>query len=107
LTNTIEFDRQSAQTGDERSLIKARYCRSILKVAAISTEHEARILLNGLSTEQVTTNTSAAMAEAERAALTAIRDLAGYQHGRSVPQTSSEWMRAARAIQLWLNVHDQ
>jgi hypothetical protein len=85
---------------DDQSLIKARYCRSILKVAAISTEQEARILLNGLATEQLTPNTSPAMAEAERAALTAIRDLAGYQHGRSVPQNSSEWMRAARAIQL-------
>jgi hypothetical protein len=98
---------ERARMSDEQSLIKARYCRSILKVAAISTEQEARILLNGLATEQVTTDTSAAIAEAERAALTAIRDLARYQHGRSVPQSSSEWMRAARAIQLWLNVHDQ
>jgi hypothetical protein len=98
---------ERSRMSDDQSLIKARYCRSILKVAAISTEQEARILLNGLATEQVTTNTSPAMAEAERVALTAIRDLAGYQHGRSVPQSSSEWMRAARAIQLWLNVHDQ
>ncbi|WP_441229384.1 hypothetical protein AB7828_03365 [Tardiphaga sp. 215_C5_N2_1] len=107
LTSTIEFYRQSAQTGDERSLVKARYCRSILKVAAISTDREARILLDGLATEQVTANTSALMAEAERTALAAIRDLAGYQHGRSVPQSSSEWMRAARAIQSWLSVDDQ
>jgi len=64
-------------------------------------------LLESLATEQPTPHTSAPMAEAERAALTAIRDLAGYHHGRSVPQSSSEWMRAARAIQFWLNVHDQ
>jgi hypothetical protein len=107
LTNTNGFDRQSAQTGDERSLIKGRYCRSILKVAAISTDHEARILLNGLATEQPTPHASAAMTDAERAALAAIRELAGHQHARSAPEGSSEWMRAARAIQLWLNVQDQ
>ncbi len=98
---------ERARMSDDQSLIKARYCRSILKVAAISTDQEARGLLQGLATEQPTPNTSAPMAEAERVALTAIRDLAGYQHGRSVPQSSSEWIRAARAIQLWLNVHDQ
>ena len=92
---------------DDQSLIKARYCRSILKVVAISTDEEARILLNSLATEQPTPNTSAPMAEAERAALAAIRELGGYQHGRSVPQSSGEWMRAARAIQLWLNAYDQ
>ncbi len=54
---------------DDQSLIKARYCRSILKVVAISTDQEARILLNSLATEQPTPNTSAPMAEAERAAL--------------------------------------
>ena len=98
---------ERAQTRDEQSLIKARYCRSILKVAAISTDQEARILLNGLATEQPTSDTSAPMAQAERAALASIRELAGYQHGRHAPQGSSEWMRATRAIQLWLNVHDQ
>ncbi|WP_092147049.1 hypothetical protein [Bradyrhizobium sp. NFR13] len=98
---------ERARMSDDQSLIKARYCRSILKVAAISTDQEARGLLEGLATEQPTPNTSPAMAEAERAALSAIRDLAGYQHGRSVPQSSSEWMRAARAVQLWLNVNDK
>ncbi|WP_441228073.1 hypothetical protein AB7813_08965 [Tardiphaga sp. 20_F10_N6_6] len=75
--NSNVFNRQLAPTSDEQSLIKARYCRSILKVAAISTDSEARGLLEGLATEQPTSNTSAAMAEAERAALSAIRDLAG------------------------------
>ncbi|MDR6659775.1 hypothetical protein J2W51_002345 [Tardiphaga robiniae] len=97
---------ERARMSDEQSLIKARYCRSILKVAAISTEQEARGLLESLATEQLTPNTSAPMAEAERTALAAIRDLTGFQRGRSVPQSSSEWMRAARAIQLWLNIHD-
>ncbi|MGM4929699.1 hypothetical protein [Tardiphaga sp. 619_E2_N8_5] len=105
--NSNVFSRQIAPTSDEQSLIKARYYRSILKVAAISTEQEARSLLNGLATEQPTPNMSPAMAEAERAALSAIRELAGYHHGRTVPQSSSEWMRAARAIQLWLTVPDQ
>ncbi|MGM4923226.1 hypothetical protein AB8A31_10000 [Tardiphaga sp. 804_B3_N1_9] len=98
---------ERARMSDNQSLIKARYCRSILKVAAISTDQEARGLLESLATEQPTPNTSAPMAAAESASLAAIRDLAGFQRGRSVPQSSSEWMRAARAIQLWLNVHDQ
>lgn len=89
---------------DDQSLIKARYCRSILKVAAISTDSEARMLLQNLTTETPTPSVSAPMAEAERAALSAIRDLAGYHHSRSIPQSSTEWMRAARAIQAWLNV---
>lgn len=97
-----KLDHQRAQTGDEQSLIKARYCRSILKVAAISTDQEAREMLEGLATEQPTADTSASTAEAERAALSAIRDLAGYQHGRSVPQSSGEWLRAMRAIELWV-----
>jgi hypothetical protein len=97
---------ERARMSDEQSLIKARYCRSILKVAAISTDQEARGLLESLASEQPTPNTSAPMVEAERAALAAIRELARYQHGRSVPQTSSEWTRAVRAVQLWLNVYD-
>jgi hypothetical protein len=92
---------------DDQSLIKARYCRSILKVVAISTDQEARNLLNGLATEQPTSDTSAPMAHAERAALASIRELAGYQHGRHAPQNSSEWLRAMRALELWLNVHDR
>jgi hypothetical protein len=101
------FNRQLAPTSDEQSLIKARYCRSILKVAAISTDQEARGLLEGLATEQPTTNTSDPMAEAERAALAAIRELAGHQHGRSAAHGSSEWQRAMRTIEFWLNVHDR
>jgi len=116
LNNTNQFDlptlpnaqaSERARMSDNQSLIKARYCRSILKVAAISTDQESRGLLESLATEQPTPNTSAPMAEAERAALAAIRDLAGYQYGRSVPQSSSEWMRAARSVQLWLKVNDK
>ncbi len=98
---------ERAPTSDEQSLIKARYCRSILKVAAISTDQEARALMEGLTTEQPTSNTSAPMAEAERTALAAIRELAGHQHGRTVPQNSNEWLRAMRAIEFWLSVPDQ
>jgi hypothetical protein len=92
--------------GDDESLIKARYCRSILKVAAISTEQEARGLLDGLTTEQPTSDTSAPMAQAERAALATIRELGKYQHGRTASQSSTEWLRAMRAIELWLNIHN-
>ena len=92
---------------DDQSLIKARYCRSILKVAAISTDQEARGLLESLATEQPTPGASAPMAEAERAALAAIRDLTGYQHGRIAHQGSTEWVRAMRAIQNWLNIRDR
>jgi hypothetical protein len=92
---------------DAQSLIKARYCRSILKVAAISTEQEARGLLEGLATEQLTSNTSPPMAQAERAALATIRELGKYQHGRSAFPRSTEWVRAMRAVDLWLNVLDR
>jgi hypothetical protein len=105
--NSNVFNRQLVPTSDDQSLIKARYCRSILKVAAISTEQEARTLLNGLATEQPTSNTSAAMAEAERAALATIRDLAGYLQSRIAHHGSTEWVRAMRAIENWLNVHDR
>jgi uncharacterized protein YbjT (DUF2867 family) len=104
LNNMNRSPRQPAPTADEQSLIKARYCRSILAVAAISTDQEARVLLEGLATEQPTSNASLPMSEAERAALSAIRELAGYQNGRSAPVSSTEWMRAARAIQFWLDV---
>jgi hypothetical protein len=99
------FDSQRAQTSDEQSLIKARYCRSILKV--VSTDLEARGLLEGLATEQPTSDTSAPMAQAEEAALTSIKELARYQHGRNAPHNSTEWVRAARAVEFWLSVHDQ
>jgi hypothetical protein len=104
--NTIDRPIRLPHTSDEQSLIKARYCRSILKVAAISTEQDTRLLLEGLTTEQPTANTSAPIAEAEQAALSAIRELAGYQHGRSPSGGSTEWMRAARAIQAWLTAVD-
>jgi hypothetical protein len=104
LNSTKGFDPQRVQASDEQSLIKARYCRSILKVTAISTEQEARSLLEGLTTEQPTANTSTAMAEAEQSALDAIRELAGRQHGRSALQISNEWLRAVRAIESWLSL---
>jgi hypothetical protein len=77
---------ESARMSDDQSLIKARYCRSILKVAAISTDQEARILLNGLATEKPTSDTSAPMAQAERAALASIRELAGISMGGTRPK---------------------
>ncbi|QND75159.1 hypothetical protein [Tardiphaga robiniae] len=107
MNKTNKVDRHRAHMSDDQSLIKARYCRSILKVAAISNDQEARGLIEGLATEQPTPNTSAPMAEAERAALAAFRILAGHQHGRSVPQTSNEWVRAVRAIEYWLSIHDR
>ncbi len=61
---------------DRESLIKAHYCKSILNVASVSTDQEARGLMEGVTNEQSTPNTSGRMAEAERAALTAIRQLA-------------------------------
>lgn len=87
---------------DDQSLIKARYCRSILRVVAISTDLEARRLLEGLTTEPPTFSTSPPVAEAERAALAAIRDVSEYPHGRSAPQSSVEWVRALRAVESWL-----
>jgi hypothetical protein len=91
---------------DRESLIKAHYCRSILKVASISTDREARGLTEGVTTAQSTANTSGPMAEAERAALTAIRELAGHRRDSTLPKNSIPWTRAMQAIELWLNVHN-
>jgi hypothetical protein len=102
-----KVDRHRARLSDDQSLIKARYCKSIMNVTSISTDAEASILITGLTNEQPTSNTSAPMAEAERAALAAIRILAGLQHGRSVPQTSHEWLRAVRAVEYWVSIHDR
>jgi hypothetical protein len=88
---------------DRESLIKAHYCKSILNVASISTDQEARGLMDGVTTEQSTPNTSGPMAEAERAALTAIRDLAVHRRDSILPQ--SAMTRAMQAVEFWLSVH--
>lgn len=88
---------------DRESLIKAHYCKSILKVASISTHQEASGLMEGVTTVQSTPNTSGPMAKAEGAALTAIRDLVVHRRDSILPQ--SAMTRAMKAIELWLSVH--
>lgn len=62
--------------------------------------------MEGVTTEESTANTSGPMAEAEGAALTAIRELAGHQRDSTLPRSSFEWTRAMQAIEIWLNVHN-
>lgn len=61
--------------------------------------------MEGVTKEQSTANTSDRMAEVERAALTAIRELAKHRHDSILPQSSIPWTRAMQAIEIWLNVH--
>jgi hypothetical protein len=51
LNETNKDARHHARLSDEQSLIKARYCQSILNVAAIRADQEARALMEGLTTE--------------------------------------------------------
>lgn len=82
------------------SLLKANYCRSIVRTASIGTDNETRRLIDGLTTESPTPDTSPDVAEAERSALAAIRDLADQLNGRS--RRGMEWTKAGRAIERWI-----
>jgi hypothetical protein len=100
-TSTTEF---RYLMNDEISLLKARYCRSILKTASIGIEPEVRRLVLGLTTEVPTVDTSASIADAEGQALDAIRALADQLAGRSAAAASGEWQRAIRAVETWVRV---
>lgn len=84
------------------SLLKANYCRSILRTASIGTDSETRRLIDGLATERPTPDTSPVVAEAEQAAITAIRELADHLTGNSASSAGMQWTRAGRAIEQWI-----
>jgi hypothetical protein len=91
-----------AAMSDEISLLKARYCRSVMATAAISPDAEARHLIGTLTTEAATVCVSPRVAQSEISALMAIRNLADQIHGRSLSSASSEWTRARTSVENWI-----
>lgn len=89
------------------SELKARYCRSILCTAALGPDETAHRLVDALTTERPTSGTSPDIAEAERAALSAIETLAHQLHGRSVAYVSGEWTRANDAVRRWVDLAER
>jgi hypothetical protein len=87
---------------DAISMLKANYCRSIMRTASIGTDIETRRLIDGLTTERPTPDTSLVVAEAEKAALTAIKELADQLNGSSIGSAGMQWTRAGRAIERWI-----
>lgn len=94
-------DRQIARMSNAISLLKANYCRSIIRTASIGTEDEARRFIEGLLTEPPTPGTSPEVAEAEAAAFAAIANLASHVAGRT-PLSGIEWTKASRAVERWI-----
>ncbi|QUS39658.1 hypothetical protein RPMA_13020 [Tardiphaga alba] len=89
---------------DHISLLKARYCSSILKMASRHSDVEATHLCNSLATERATGGTSPPVTNAEEAALEAIYALVirlGHSNFRSSP---IEVSHAAQAIDQWVAV---
>lgn len=87
---------------DAISLLKANYCRSIMRTASIGSDIEARRLIDGLTTETATPGTTAEVAEAEKQALLAIHALAEHIHGQGARVTGVEWTKASLAIDRWV-----
>lgn len=87
---------------DDTSLVKARYCRSILKTATHCADLEARRLLDALATEPATSGASPTVEAAERAALSALRALADHSRGKSIAFGSGEWTRAQQSVENWI-----
>jgi len=58
------------------SLLKARYCRAIVKTASFANGEEAPSLVHAITTERVTIDVGPEVEQAERAALAAVSVLA-------------------------------
>lgn len=87
---------------DGISLLKARYCRSILKTASIASDQEARRLIGGLTTERQTDGTTESVASAEKLALSAIDGLAKQLQAKRGGFAPTDWSRAEQAVESWL-----
>lgn len=87
---------------DYVSFLKGRYARALLNTAAIGTDEEAQRLVRALATEIVTPLTSAAVADAERAALLAIVGLAHQMGTRGISYASAEWIRSRKLVEDWI-----
>lgn len=88
---------------DPISLLKARYCRSIMKTASILDDSQARRLIAALTTEVPTPETSPQVGIAERDALASIICLSDRLQNRTVASAASEWQTASDAILRWIS----
>lgn len=84
------------------SLLKARYCLSVMGAASGSSDEQARHLIDCLTTESPTGGTSRAVAEAEADAYEAIHRLSQRMADRSMAAVSGEWDRAKQAVLRWI-----
>ena len=89
---------------DHFSLLKARYCRAVIRTAAISSGVDANRLIQAAATERPTADTLEIVERAEQAALEAIRILAIQATDRSLSSGSVEWQRAKKAVERWLEI---
>jgi hypothetical protein len=85
------------------SLLKANYCRSIMRTASFATSAEAIRLMEGLKTEVPTQGTTPEVAVAEAAALDCIIALADHLSGRTAVIGGLEWTKAGRAVEQWIS----
>lgn len=88
---------------DHISLLKAKYCNSILKCAARSSDIEARQLCNGLATERATGGTSQRVTDAEEDALEAIYALVIRLDTGNFASSPSEVSKAKLAVERWVD----
>lgn len=95
------------QMSDSISLLKARYCLSVMRTASLCTLEEARHLVHCLSTEYLTPDTSRAVAIAERDALAAMMTLHERFLGRSVGAVAGEWSTAENALVRWVETSSE
>lgn len=86
----------------ESSLLKARYCLTVLKTASMSPDPEARRLIACLATEQPTLGLTAQVAQAELERVFALRMLAERLQDCSISSVSAEWHRAQNALLRWM-----
>lgn len=88
---------------DKISYLKARYCRSVLATATISSLEEARHLVLCLTSEPLTPDTSREVHIAERDALASVLTLHERFDTRSAAAVAGEWKSANDAILRWLH----
>lgn len=87
---------------DSTSLLKARYCRSVLTTAATCPDDDAKRLVDCLATEFLTPSTSQNVKIAERNALAALYTLSERIRDRSVSSAAGDWKTASDAISGWI-----
>src|SRR6478609_7023706 len=92
---------------DSISLLKARYCLSVMRTASHCSLEEARHLVRCLSSEYLTPNTSRAVAIAERDALAAMLTLHERFAERSAGAVAGEWNTTESALVRWIETSSE